>query len=119
MKVNYQIFTVGVIEMKDFKDDITNADAIKLISEAVSDNCIDTCDTCKCTEWCDYYKALQKVKNALSVAYVCKGSGADYPCQHTTDITKAKNFTEVEPGKWMENYTNVIDDRPVGGFHDD
>ena len=107
--------------MKDFKDDITNADAIKLISEAVSDNCIDTCDTCKCTELCDYYKALQKVKNALSVAYVCKGSGADYPCKHTTDITKAKNFTEVSPGKWMENnnYTNIIDDRPIGGFHDD
>ena len=105
--------------MKDFKADITNADAIKLISEAVSDNCDCTCDMCRCTEWCDYYKALQKVKIALSVAYVCKGSGADYPCKHTTDITKAKNFTEVKPGKWMEKYTNVIDDRPIGGFHDD
>ena len=107
--------------MKDFKDDITNADAIKLISDAVSDTCGYTCDTCKCTEWCDYYKALQKVKIALSVAYVCKGSGDNYPCKHTTDITKAKNFTEVSPGKWMENnnYTNIIDDRPIGGFHDD
>ena len=105
--------------MKDFKDDITNADAIKLISEAVSDNCIDTCDTCKCTELCDYYKALQKVKNALSVAYVCKGSGADYPCQHTTDITKAKNFTEVAPGKKKENYNEdekIIDDLPLAGY---
>ena len=35
---------------------------------------------------------------------MCKGSGADYPCQHTTDITKAKNFTEGSPGAWMENY---------------
>lgn len=108
--------------MKDFKADITNADAIKLISDAVSDTCGYTCDTCKCTEWCDYYKALQKVKIALSVAYVCKGSGDNYPCKHTTDITKAKNFTEVSPGAWMENYNtceNVIDDNPIGGFHDD
>ena len=45
------------------------------------------------------------------IAYVCDGMACDEcgifgerECYHTTDIRHAKNFTEIEPGKFMENY---------------
>lgn len=47
-------------------------------------------------------KALEK-----EVAYVCDQKycpdGCDNPeCRHTCDIQHAKNFMEIEPGKWIE-----------------
>lgn len=41
------------------------------------------------------------------VAYVCDGKKCEtcpgLECHHTLDIHHAKNFTEIEPGRFMEN----------------
>lgn len=53
--------------------------------------------------------ALKSYENTLvaDVAYVCDGRVCDLcsysECHHTLDIHHAKNFTETEPGKFMEN----------------
>jgi hypothetical protein len=58
-----------------------------------------------------------------SVAYVCDekqcsncGELLMRDCYHTTDIRHAKNFVEVEPGKFMEIY--VIPPAPVPNVGD-
>ena len=42
------------------------------------------------------------------IVYVCDREACENcstECNHTSDIHHAKNFTEVAPGKFMENYT--------------
>ena len=55
-----------------------------------------------------------KLIDALGdIVYVCDGGACEncgIDCNHTHDIRHAKNFTEVAPGKFMENYEVKVDD---------
>ena len=87
-------------------------DAVHYLKDALCEHCEKECDTCDCIHLCKYGTAYKMAKEALltKVAFICKGSGADYPCKHTTDITKAKHFTEVQPGSWIETEHDVVPD---------
>lgn len=48
------------------------------------------------------------MKNQNDVVYLCDGMACGYgnncgDCRHTSDINHAVNFTQVSPGKWMED----------------
>lgn len=61
------------------------------------------------------HSAAEKLADALidngvllpTIAYVCDGKSCEtcpgLECHHTIDIHHAKNFTEIEPGRFMEN----------------
>ena len=95
-------------------------DALFYLKDALCEHCEKECDTCDCIQLCKYGTAYKMAKEALTtkVAYICKGSGADYPCQHTTDITKAKNFKEVQPGSWIEVMHEVDNSEIVPDYRD-
>ena len=79
-------------------------EALFYLKDALCEHCEKECDTCDCIQLCKYGTAYKMAKEALTthVAYICTEAIVGYPCKHTTDIHKAKNFKEVQPGSWIE-----------------
>ena len=79
-------------------------EALFYLKDALCEHCEKECDTCDCIHLCKYGTAYKMAKEALTiqVAYICTDAIVGYPCKHTTDIHKAKNFKEVQPGSWIE-----------------
>lgn len=86
-----------------YQSKLTPDDAIKWLTSAVTENCETTCDQCKSFQYCDYGRSLKMATDALNVRFLCKYANIDDVCKHTSNIRYAKNFTEVAPGRFMEN----------------
>lgn len=67
-----------------------------------------------------YYDWLNTDRHMYDVAYICDEKACESCrkdnnryCYHTTDIRHAKNFEEVEPGKFIEK---IVDDFGIGRY---